>query len=542
MKRIIALVLSLALIAATLLLSACGNKEPQKFNTPEEHFEYVAEKSAKTYLSSGLQQYNTAIEQFTGKSLSYSLKVELGTDLTSMLSSLVNSMFSSSEDGINLTTLKDIEAKVHTSTSGNLANASLGLLINGKEIIVAELQLNSEKKTVAAKIPVISDEYYTIVEEQDFDKIPELSSFGTVLSELKTELPTDEEITTIVMRYLGMLLKKAKDGVESEEEYKVGSLTEKARCVTSVFSFKTVSDFAKEALTALKDDADVLAIIERNAEEGKKAEAKQEYQKMIDTELQKLNEKTEGTTLSDDEKLEVKFFTNKNNEILGVRVNVNRTDDTGAAKTASVTAGFLTTKDKYALSVEVKEGDEVKATVDSEGTYNNGKISGVINVKVGDAAIPVTVKDLDVKAVETGKIPTGSISVSIADILSIVNTSNPGQTDLTTLMILNTLSSYSLVYEYTTAGELNTLTTAIKNESKTFLAISESAEVKSSTPVTEVTTAKSHDEFLDHMSKPETMSGIVDKVSTSLKEAGLDEKLVSLLSGLFFSFDPADES
>ena len=542
MKRIIALVLSLALIAATLLLSACGNKEPQKFNTPEEHFEYVAEKSAKTYLSSGLQQYNTAIEQFTGKSLSYSLKVELGTDLTSMLSSLVNSMFSSSEDGINLTTLKDIEAKVHTSTSGNLANASLGLLINGKEIIVAELQLNSEKKTVAAKIPVISDEYYTIVEEQDFDKLPELSSFGTVLSELKTELPTDEEITTIVMRYLGMLLKKAKDGVESEEEYKVGSLTEKARCVTSVFSFKTVSDFAKEALTALKDDADVLAIIERNAEEGKKAEAKQEYQKMIDTELQKLNEKTEGTTLSDDEKLEVKFFTNKNNEILGVRVNVNRTDDTGAAKTASVTAGCLTTKDKYALSVEVKEGDEVKATVDSEGAYNNGKISGVINVKVGDATIPVTVKDLDVKAVETGKIPTGSISVSIADILSIVNTSNPGQTDLTTLMILNTLSSYSLVYEYTTAAELNTITVAIKNESKTFLAISESAEVKSSTPVTEVTTAKSHDEFLDHMSKPETMSGIVDKVSTSLKEAGLDEKLVSLLSGLFFSFDPADES
>ena len=542
MKRIIALVLSLALIAATLLLSACGNKEPQKFNTPEEHFEYVAEKSAKTYLSSGLQQYNTAIEQFTGKSLSYSLKVELGTDLTSMLSSLVNSMFSSSEDGINLTTLKDIEAKVHTSTSGNLANASLGLLINGKEIIVAELQLNSEKKTVAAKIPVISDEYYTIVEEQDFDKLPELSSFGTVLSELKTELPTDEEITTIVMRYLGMLLKKAKDGVESEEEYKVGSLTEKARCVTSVFSFKTVSDFAKEALTALKDDADVLAIIERNAEEGKKAEAKQEYQKMIDTELQKLNEKTEGTTLSDDEKLEVKFFTNKNNEILGVRVNVNRTDDTGAAKTASVTAGCLTTKDKYALSVEVKEGDEVKATVDSEGAYNNGKISGVVNVKVGDATIPVTVKDLDVKAVETGKIPTGSISVSIADILSIVNTSNPGQTDLTTLMILNTLSSYSLVYEYTTAAELNTITVAIKNESKTFLAISESAEVKSSTPVTEVTTAKSHDEFLDHMSKPETMSGIVDKVSTSLKEAGLDEKLVSLLSGLFFSFDPADES
>ena len=538
MKRIIALVLSLALIAATLLLSACGNKEPQKFNTPEEHFEYVAEKSAKTYLSSGLQQYNTAIEQFTGKSLSYSLKVELGTDLTSMLSSLVNSMFSSSEDGINLTTLKDIEAKVHTSTSGNLANACLGLLINGKEIIVAELQLNSEKKTVAAKIPVISDEYYTIVEEQDFDKLPELSSFGTVLSELKTELPTDEEITTIVMRYLGMLLKKAKDGVESEEEYKVGSLTEKARCVTSVFSFKTVSDFAKEALTALKDDADVLAIIERNAEEGKKAEAKQEYQKMIDTELQKLNEKTEGTTLSDDEKLEVKFFTNKNNEILGVRVNVNRTDDTGAAKTASVTAGFLTTKDKYALSVEVKEGDEVKATVDSEGTYNNGKISGVINVKVGDATIPVTVKDLDVKAVETGKIPTGSISVSIADILSIVNTSNPGQTDLTTLMILNTLSSYSLVYEYTTAGELNTLTTAIKNESKTFLAISESAEVKSSTPVTEVTTAKSHDEFLDHMSKPETMSGIVDKVSTSLKEAGLDEKLVSLLSMLIYGFNP----
>ncbi len=538
MKRIIALVLSLALIAATLLLSACGNKEPQKFNTPEEHFEYVAEKSAKTYLSSGLQQYNTAIEQFTGKSLSYSLKVELGTDLTSMLSSLVNSMFSSSEDGINLTTLKDIEAKVHTSTSGNLANACLGLLINGKEIIVAELQLNSEKKTVAAKIPVISDEYYTIVEEQDFDKLPELSSFGTVLSELKTELPTDEEITTIVMRYLGMLLKKAKDGVESEEEYKVGSLTEKARCVTSVFSFKTVSDFAKEALTALKDDADVLAIIERNAEEGKKAEAKQEYQKMIDTELQKLNEKTEGTTLSDDEKLEVKFFTNKNNEILGVRVNVNRTDDTGAAKTASVTAGFLTTKDKYALSVEVKEGDEVKATVDSEGTYNNGKISGVINVKVGDATIPVTVKDLDVKAVETGKIPTGSISVSIADILSIVNTSNPGQTDLTTLMILNTLSSYSLVYEYTTAGELNTITVAIKNESKTFLAISESAEVKSSTPVTEVTTAKSHDEFLDHMSKPETMSGIVDKVSTSLKEAGLDEKLVSLLSMLIYGFNP----
>ena len=538
MKRIIALVLSLALIAATLLLSACGNKEPQKFNTPEEHFEYVAEKSAKTYLSSGLQQYNTAIEQFTGKSLSYSLKVELGTDLTSMLSSLVNSMFSSSEDGINLTTLKDIEAKVHTSTSGNLANASLGLLINGKEIIVAELQLNSEKKTVAAKIPVISDEYYTILEEQDFDKLPELSSFGTVLSELKTELPTDEEITTIVMRYLGMLLKKAKDGVESEEEYKVGSLTEKARCVTSVFSFKTVSDFAKEALTALKDDADVLAIIERNAEEGKKAEAKQEYQKMIDTELQKLNEKTEGTTLSDDEKLEVKFFTNKNNEILGVRVNVNRTDDTGAAKTASVTAGFLTTKDKYALSVEVKEGDEVKATVDSEGTYNNGKISGVINVKVGDAAIPVTVKDLDVKAVETGKIPTGSISVSIADILSIVNTSNPGQTDLTTLMILNTLSSYSLVYEYTTAAELNTITVAIKNESKTFLAISESAEVKSSTPVTEVTSAKSHDEFLDHMSKPETMSGIVDKVSTSLKEAGLDEKLVSLLSMLIYGFNP----
>lgn len=538
MKKIIALVLSLAMIAATLLLSACGNKEPQKFNTPEEHFEYVAEKSAKTYLSSGLQQYNTAIEQATGKSLSYSLKVELGTDLTSMLSSLVNSMFSSSEDGIDLTTLKDIEAKVHTSTSGNLANASLGLLINGKEIIVAELQLNSEKKTVAAKIPVISDEYYVIVEKQDFDKISGLSSFGTVVSELKTKLPTDEEITTIVMRYLDMLLKKAKDGVESEEEYKVGSLTEKARCVTSVFTHKTVSDFAKEALTALKDDADVLAIIERNAEEGKKAEAKQEYQTMIDSELQKLNEKTEGTTFSDNEKLEVKFFTNKNNEILGVRVNVNRTDDTGAAKTVSVTAGFLTTKDKYALSVEVKDGDEVKATVDSEGTYNNGKISGVVNVKVGDATIPVTVKDLDVKAVETGKNPTGSISVAFADILSLVNTSNPGQTDLTTLMILNTLSSYSLVIECTTAAELNTITVAIKNESKTFLAISESAEVKSSTPVTEVTTAKSHDEFLDYMSKPETMSGIVDKVSTSLTEAELDEKLVTLLSMLIYGFNP----
>ena len=526
MKKLFSILLAVVMMFTMFALSSC-NSEPT-FKTPEERYEYVVNKEVNAISNPVLTQYSKAVESANNKKTTAQIGVEVGSGLKNVLKTMLS---------IDLDSLNSLDLKLEATVGSKKSAESATLLVNKTEVASIDAFTESETGKMIAKIPLLYDGFISMYNGDDQEKTTMINipDFKKVID----ALPTKDELNAIISKYVGVFLSKTKSVSVEDVDYTVGSLSEKAKSIKTTYSAADLGALVKEVLEKLKADESIKGIITRISTVVTPETPNSAYeafvQKLDDTIL--IFDDIDEEAIADN-KVDVELLTNNKNELLGFVLKVttkdtviDRTTDeaenmsseiTETLVTTALSAGYLETKDKYAFNVSAVRGEETLFKADSEGTKNNDCITGKVNVTASGKTQTFDIKDLDVKAMKNGEF-SGEISMSISGIVS----------DFVNLDIMpdevKDLANSTLIIKGKATSEAVDMSVELKGAKESYLTITFKAGFTTAADFTVPTDSVPMEEVL---SDPDVINNASDKLIAKLKESGLSEDLVALLSSL----------
>ena len=475
-----------------------------------------------------LTQYSKAVESANNKKTTAQIGVEVGSGLKNVLKTMLS---------IDLDSLNSLDLKLEATVGSKKSAESATLLVNKTEVASIDAFTESETGKMIAKIPLLYDGFISMYNGDDQEKTTMINipDFKKVID----ALPTKDELNAIISKYVGVFLSKTKSVSVEDVDYTVGSLSEKAKSIKTTYSAADLGALVKEVLEKLKADESIKGIITRISTVVTPETPNSAYeafvQKLDDTIL--IFDDIDEEAIADN-KVDVELLTNNKNELLGFVLKVttkdtviDRTTDeaenmsseiTETLVTTALSAGYLETKDKYAFNVSAVRGEETLFKADSEGTKNNDCITGKVNVTASGKTQTFDIKDLDVKAMKNGEF-SGEISMSISGIVS----------DFVNLDIMpdevKDLANSTLIIKGKATSEAVDMSVELKGAKESYLTITFKAGFTTAADFTVPTDSVPMEEVL---SDPDVINNASDKLIAKLKESGLSEDLVALLSSL----------
>ncbi|MBQ9415704.1 MAG: hypothetical protein IJU20_02550 [Clostridia bacterium] len=532
MKKFLALLLALVMVASMVALSGCGS-EPTKFDTPEEHFEYVAEKKVKEVVASPLAQYDEAKTTVDTASLKSTVSVELGPELQTLLGNAIGLEDTSA--------LGAMEVALTTGSENNLTRVAADIKINQVSILTVEIIADMENGTIYAKTPVFSEDYirFDLAEVMNSGIGSSIGEVGGMdlssvtgmlagVSDAKINLPDPDVLQRIILRYVGIVLSKFAGGQEENDvDYTVGSMTEKVKTVTATITQKSAQNAFLEVLRTLKTDEDIKTILNAAAQEGEdNADSLyQTFQSLLDRVIT-LVEREQTENVDQNGALVVKLYTNKKNELLGVDVSQTSVDEDGQESRSTIAVGSLDDGKNYAFKADVGENGESKFSVVSEGTLNKGKKTGNVTLTAGKSSLTAKVENFDTEAWNKEGVLSGRITIPFADITRFISAQGQSNSDMGSVtMALAMLASYNLVIDGKLDATETDLKIAVENENSVFAKINlKTAKEKAETIVkpgeaTDLQTLLSEDTTVKFVN-------LINNLDANLEQAGFPKDFI----------------
>ena len=569
MKKVLSLVLALVMLLSMCALCACSG-EPTKFDSNEARLQYVAQKNVKEQTSSALNVYDKAQKKVTDEDLGKTeieMKVEVAQDLVSLLSNFLGT----GETAIDLSFLKNITVKSVSNKKGDLANSAFSLLLNGKELL--NLDAFFGDKTVALRVPLITDEYFSVdlekllesasgliggndyddyddYDDEDDTSMPVSGKTGLNISGLLSLLgplvgstslsgatgaaPDKEVVERIRDRYVDAIT-SAITGVEvGEEELTVGEIKEKLISISAKLDGQGVTNVAKAVLTVAKTDEDIKKIVNDCAPTfkgllGENVNVYDEFVKLIDKALESANKVT-ADDLKSAPTIEFTVYTNKKNEIKAGKFSVSIKGETVTGSVAMLEDG-----DNYAFDAKVNDPTIEKAktiAVTSTGTKKSDKLTGNFTIKFdGKKLCTVGVENLDTEAFKEGNF-YGKVTINVGELFTYISQNGDNQSlGMASLLLAN------LNVSIEGSGKEHDLTekVVIANGKAALLTITASLRSGKADNISAVSPTKSMEDVMQNVN----LSSLLEKLVGALKEAGVPESLLESL-GNFGSVEYLD--
>jgi hypothetical protein len=299
--------------------------------------------------------------------------------------------------------LSKIDLNMDVSIKDQLEKVQLGLNLNGQKIMTLNLLMGLSDYVMYMAIPELSDTYlkFDLGKMMGDVSMTDMMSSAAQMSAFAKALPNAEVLTSVLERYLNLMLAELDNVTQSTAQLEVNGLKQDCTQLTLKIYHADTLAIAKSVFNAAKDDADLKKIIEDVAAAvkdltGEQIDAAQVYAQFKQNIEDLLTELNKFEEIDTENAIELITYVDKDHNIIGRKLSMPDQDDTrgGAYYYYTVTEG-----DNFAFEAAVN-GEYIK--VSGTGTDKDGKISGNFTLSVEGTAY-VTV-NLDALSAESGTI------------------------------------------------------------------------------------------------------------------------------------------
>lgn len=297
--------------------------------------------------------------------------------------------------------LKEINLDLDVGMDGQMQAMQLALGLKGQHIVTANLLMNMAQSVMHIGLPELNDQWLKIATGEN---VPNVITGGmsstAMLAELAKYLPDAETLTTVLDRYLAIILSGLNNVDQSTTTLEVGGVKQECTVLALKVYEEDVMNIAKAVLSKAKDDADLKKIIEdfaKGVEEiaGEDIGADEVYvdfKEAITDMLADLEEETEFDTESF---IQLDTYVDKSHNIIGMKLHEmsEQGSKRGQVYFYSLTEGNKTAFE-FAIPSDVNDGDDFKLS--GTGTKNGDKVSGTYTATVqGTVMGTIKIENLD---------------------------------------------------------------------------------------------------------------------------------------------------
>ena len=439
------------------------------------------------------------------------LAVTLGDDLLSYVSSMLEGY----ELGSDASWLRQFGISTQMTTNESLMQNKVDVKLGSTTIVSANMIMDMITNASYIGLPGINDTYLGFMTETEEDtSTPAIGSASSVLgsldaySDIVNSLPTEQELNTLLSRYLDVVLKALPEATTVTGPLSLGSVTLEATGNSITITNYQVLDIAKAVLTAAKSDADLKKIMDNLSKYSneKTGETVDLYQEMVDG----INEFLEGidnirNDFEDGTFMTINTFTYEK-QLVGFQLLM---------ETPKLELDYFNLSDGTNTALEVRIADFLQIT--GTGTVKKNMANGNYDVTVeGTKLMSVEVKDFDMKALEKGNL-NGKLRLTLSEAIWENIVENPfvdANTIIEVAMDINDNSS-SVAFN-------------LYNGEKLMLGLSILTKMISNSSINVPT------QFIDPTKDPEAMeqwlsNADFDQVISNLRKAGVPQALLDMI-------------
>ncbi|MDO4789310.1 MAG: hypothetical protein Q4A19_09160, partial [Johnsonella sp.] len=390
----------IVLFAAYIMVSAGGfsNFFKRSFSSAKDYYKYIENKeiseNSKKF-SKVYGEWNAILQEATEGSYEGQIKLELGESAKEMISSFIGIMGQG-----DISWLDSITIDAKTTYMEDSVMLWMSSMLNDTDLVSANLIMDDTDFYV--NIPEIAEDYFYGDLEEMGVSIGQIS--GT--KELYENLPSSEQVETLLNKYWSMTLDGEMEVTKSKEKVTAGEISQNAYKLEAVISGEDAAQIFKNMAEAAKEDEDLESVIRT---------AYSAYYNMYSTTMVWLpteDEAYEGFIDSLDQFIEEADSYDAIEEITST-IWVDEKGNVIARRMESVSEDQIVTTEikiprkgtKFGFVYAVSADDAEEISLTGEGEYKGGSVSGDFTAYVKEEeAFVVNLSALDLKGLEKGNL------------------------------------------------------------------------------------------------------------------------------------------
>lgn len=341
-----------------------------------------------------------------------------GMDMTVTLGDSILSQFQAmlEQEGMDtdISWFKSLGFAVEVLYNENLSQINMEAKLNGKGILSLEAVADLMAAEVFLKIPELSKEYIGGAVDLDMNMEDFVEQYNQILAQMEeygdvvTALPTEEELNTLLDRYLEAAKVALGEPETGSETLTAGGVSVEVNAVTYTITRSKILAMAEAILTTAKTDAELETVLDNfGAWYNEKMAQEQEGYEAADFHALLMEAVEEGLASLAEIKEDI---AEEENDTEALSFSNYLADDKSVGFALSVNGGYESTS-VYMYNLE-KDGQTAfllnaadSLVIEGSGTTSSGKASGNYTVTVqGQEMLYLEVKDFDTKALNKGEL------------------------------------------------------------------------------------------------------------------------------------------
>ena len=385
-----------AAVVAVLLLGPLKGWWVKSFGSEIDYRDYVQGNATETATGDISKAYGEIVTALSGKNKDTgaaegAIKLKVGDTAIALLEDLAEAELG---EKVEMDWAKEVELKLNTNIKDDLQQIGAALNIGSEEIAVVDCILNMDKGMLYFAVLNLSEEYLSVDFSESLGDMEDTTAILEFLQdpELLAALPTEEELSKVLNKYVNIVLSSFDDVEKSTETLEVGELEQKLTVLETKIDGDDLLDAAEAVLKELSKDKDVEKLVCRvldylieQEELGFEIDTDETWgsiEETIDEALDALDE-VDGDDLDVD--ILLTQYVNSKHEVVGYALEVA---DEQAIH-------FVEIKDGDKLAFEMKIPEVLEIT--GEGTEKKGVVNADYVVSVEKVEV-LTVSLIDFKA------------------------------------------------------------------------------------------------------------------------------------------------
>lgn len=526
LKVLIPVVAIVAVLAVVCVANASSIKKfiSKTFGSPTEYYKSIEKENIDKLAGQYATSYDNlmyAVSDLNNKtySLDIGVKVEDGAaPYMSMLSSATDYDFSWAKQA-------GISADIISNDGVYGINGKVS--VNEVDIASINAAYSSDKKTAYLGIPELTDKSAAIPADTGVD----IKSVVATIDSLLKELPEDNTIRDIIVRYGAIIIDSIEEVETEDTELTASGITQSCTAYVAKVDYNLLKKMSLDILNALKNDEDIKTLLTKNVDAVKallesgdiavfgglsEAIGDKSGNEVYDSFISSVDELilTIETSGENDEMTgTMSTYINGSDEVIGRIIELN-----GLGKLEYKTPFD---GDNFGIEYRLYTADSGMDTpvfdITGTGTLSNGLMNCDFEATAKDisSGVGYSIKDMDVEAAMKGEMK-GTISYDLGNVLS-----ENGVSGMDGLAIDMVIDSTREQQKVDVGVRLNS--TSLATISIAFgIGSGKAIEVPADSSVMPV---NSEEEIMSYIS---TMK--FDSVIESLKTAGVDSKITDMIS------------
>ena len=308
-------ILALVLVVGTVAFAMkdkLSNLFHNQFASDEEYYLYVEQENRDQALETFCKNYENNYKKYeTGTNNSVSVKVELGEQLKTTLSTL----------GLDLSKLDSATLNMNTVLDKNIYDLVYGLQVNDTDLIQAKIYADFAESKMYMQVPELSESYLDISSSLDSSTEEEKEMLSSV-ADYASWMPKSDSLKKSFVTYTDILFKGIDKAEKSSDTLTASGVSEKCTKISVSYGQESIKKVMTDLVMAAKEDKTVTDLLEKLDEMSEETSAS-EYAKSME-ELIKEMEETDDSKIGSEITMDV--YVDDDGDIIGRVINLESVD------------------------------------------------------------------------------------------------------------------------------------------------------------------------------------------------------------------------